>query len=201
MADALTLPPGSHAALPRPGAPRRLRDIWRDRSGSAAIEFAIVSGMLISAILFVMVVGLILYIDQALDFATARAARQIMTGYVQKNGVSQSAFRTQYLCPALPSTMSCNDVIVNVQTLVEAAQPGGYYQFVNGGQTALLTPALSNTGASFNPGIQASFVYVQVVYPVTLLPRFMASLFGSATYNGSPAYLATSTAAFRNEQY
>ncbi len=93
-------------------------------------------------------------------------------------------------------------MIVNVQTVPEAAQPNGYYAFVNGNQTALLIPTLSNASSQYNPGIQTSYVYLQVIYPITILPKFMMTIFGSGTtFNGSPAYLSISTTAFRNEQY
>lgn len=198
---------GADRASPaRFSAPSRIRDavlrLRGDARGAAAVEFALVGSMLVLVIVFVMMIGFLLYIGQALDRATDLASRQIMIGAVQKAGLSQSAFRSSVLCPALPSGISCNDVIVNVQTVTEAAQPTGYYALVNAGQTGLIIPSLSNTGAQFNPGAQGSYVYVQVIYPITILPAFMTSLLGAgATYNGAPAYLAVSTAAFRNEQY
>lgn len=166
------------------------------------MEFALVGGMLIMTILFVLCVGFLLYMGQALDRATSVAARQIMTGSIQAQGLSQSAFVTNVVCPALPASFVCSNVIVNVQTLTEAAGPSGYYQFTNSNQTGLVVPTLSNASAQFNLGSQGSYVYMQVIYPITFLPSFFTKLVaGSATYNGSPAYLNISTAAFRNERY
>ncbi len=179
-----------------------LRHFARDRGGASAVEFAIVGGMFITTIVFVMMLGLLVYMGQALDRATAVAARQIMTGAVQKQGLSQSAFLTTVVCPALPAIFICGNVIVNIQTVPEAAQPNGYYAFANGNQTALLIPTLSNASSQYNPGIQTDYVYLQVIYPITILPKFMMTIFGSgSTFNGSPAYLSISTTAFRNEQY
>jgi Flp pilus assembly protein TadG len=173
-----------------------------DARAAAAVEFAIVSTALILMVVFVLALGLLLYFGQALDRATAVAARQIMIGAVQKANMTQSAFRTSVVCPALPAAMNCGDVIVNVQTIAKAAQPNGYYGLVNSNQTALLIPQLSNASAQFSPGTQGSYVYLQVIYPITFLPAFMSRLFAtSATYNGTPAYLTVATAAFRNEQY
>lgn len=157
---------------------------------------------LVLTIVFVMMIGLLLYMNQALDRATDMAARQIMIGAVQKSNMGQSAFRTTVVCPALPAAINCDDVIVNVQTVTEAAQPAGYYGLVNASQTGLIIPALSNASALFVPGTQGAYVYLQVVYPMTILPAFMNSLLGATyTYKGAPAYLTVSTAAFRNEQY
>lgn len=147
-----------------------------------------------------MLVSVILYYNQALDYATNRAARQIMIGAAQGAGTTQAAFQTQ-VCSYLPTAFSCADVIVNVQTATEAAQPGGYYSYVNSSQTALVIPTLSNASAQFSPGQQGSYEYIQVIYPITFIPKMFASILGGATYQGSPAYLAVSTAAFRNEQF
>ena len=158
--------------------------------------------MMFFTIMFTMMIAAILYTDQALDYATNKAARQIMIGTIQKGGVSQSSFRTQYVCGYLPAVINCNNVIVNVQTLPEGVQPAGYYSLVQSNKNGIIIPALTNNGASFSTGIQASYEYVEVVYPITFLPAFMNKIFGNGTtYNGSPAYLVVSTAAFRNEQY
>lgn len=179
-----------------------LRSALRDTRGAVAVEFALVSGMFLMTLLFVMFVGLLLYMGQALDWATSVAARQIMTGSVQKQAMSQSTFITSVVCPALPATFNCNNLIVNVQTLAEAAGPAGYYSFTNSNQTGLIVPTLSNASTQFNPGLQSNYVYLQIIYPITFLPTFFTNILGmSATYQGSPAYLAISTAAFRNEQF
>lgn len=179
---------------------RAIRALSIDRRGAAAVEFALISSMLICTILFIMTVGVILYMNQALDYATSKAARQVMTGSVQKSGTNQSDFRTQVLCPYLPAAMSCNDVIVNVQSSI-TAQPGWYSSFVRRDLRGLTIPTLANGSAQYDTGVQQSYVYMQVIYPITFLPSFLANVLGGATYNGSPAYLAMSTAAFRNEQY
>ena len=199
-----TEPAGGRAAdVPRAGMRSGpFGRLARDRRGAAAVEFALVGSALVMTIVFLTMVGLFLYINQALDRATDLAARQIMIGTVQKANLSQAAFRTTVVCPALPAPINCDDVIVNVQTLAKAAQPGGYYTLVNANQTGLVVPALSNATAQFNPGTQGAYVYLQVVYPLTILPAFMTSMLGANySYKGAPAYLTVATAAFRNEQY
>ena len=171
-----------------------------NQRASVAVEFALISMMLISAILFIMIVGVILYINQALDYATNKAARQIMVGNVQTSGMTQASFQ-QLVCSYLPATINCANVIVNVQTATEAAQPGGYYAYVTANQSGLVIPSLSNSSSQFSPGTAGSYEYVQVIYPITFIPGLFASILGGATYQGSPAYLVVSTAAFRNEQF
>ncbi len=169
-----------------------------DKRGAAAVEFAMVSLLLVLVLLFIFFVGLIVYLNQALDFATNKAARQVMIGYVQTNGISQGDFRTTILCPYLPAAVSCSDVIVNVYATTES---NGYSTFIQTGNAGLVIPALSNASASYSPGGTGSYEYLQVIYPITFLPSALLKFFGNATYNGSSAYLLVSTAAFRNEQY
>ena len=178
----------------------------RDTRGAAAVEFALIASMLIFLILFLMTAGFILYLNQALDYAASKAARQVMIGAVQKGNLSQSSFITTDLCPYLPAALSCANVIVNLQTATEAAQPAGYYTYLNNPSSSnpsgLIIPTLSNASTQFLPGSQGSYEYLQVIYPITYFPSVFASMFSNgATYNGAPAYLAVSTAVFKNEQY
>lgn len=154
--------------------------------------------MLIPVLLFVMIAGLILYMNQALDYATSKASRQIMTGAA--SGMSQSAFQA-LVCSYLPAAFSCANVIVNVQTVTQGSQPGGYYAYATSNQSWLIVPTLSNASAQYSPGQAGSYEYVQAVYPITFIPSLLSSFLGGAAYQGSSAYLVVSTAAFRNEQY
>ena len=176
----------------------QLQRFFTDKKGAAAVEFAMVSMLTITSIIFVMMVGLIIYLNLELDNATSRAARQVMVGKVQTQNVSQSDFRTKYVCAYLPSTMSCANIIVNLQTVTQAGSPSGYYAYVNSTTTALTLPTASS---AFSTGSQGSFEYLQVSYPVTFLPSFLANLLSNGTFNGAPALLITSTAAFKNEQF
>ena len=178
------------------------RTFTSDESGASAVEFALVSGLLIMTIVFVMTAALIMYYTLSLDYAANKAARQVMTGAAQTSGMSQTTFITQAVCGNLPSIFKCPDVVVNLQTVTPGAQPGGYYQFVNSNATQLILPALSNASTQYSPGRQSSYEYLQVIYPITFLPTYFASILsGGHTYKGSPAFLIVATAAFRNEQY
>ena len=79
-----------------------IRHYARDRSGAAAVEFALVAGLLILTILFVMTVAMILFVNQAIDYATTRASRQVMTGSAQAKAMDQAGFR-KALCGYLPA--------------------------------------------------------------------------------------------------
>lgn len=179
-----------------------LHAFFADRRGAAAVEFAIVGSTFIVVLVITLFLLLMMFLSQSLDYATAKAARQIMTGAVQTGALTQSAFRTNVVCAYLPAAFKCSDVIVNVQTVTEASQPGGYYALVNAGQTGLIIPTLSNASTQFDLGVQGSYVYLQVMYPLTQLPAVFVNIFSpNVTYNGNSAYVLVSTMAFRNEQY
>ncbi|SEP48798.1 TadE-like protein [Methylobacterium sp. ap11] len=174
----------------------------RDEKGSTAVEFALVGMMFMSVILFTMVVAEILYFGQKLDFATEQATRQIIVGKAQTQTTPPTlAGFTQSLCAQLPAAMSCSDVIVNLYVVPKATAPG-YYAYVKSDQSGLTLPALTPGSGQFTLGSQGDYQYLQVIYPITFLPSFMTAWLDASTmYNGKPAYLIISTAAFRVESY
>ncbi|MCF4126854.1 TadE/TadG family type IV pilus assembly protein [Methylobacterium sp. SyP6R] len=172
--------------------------LLRDDKGSTTVEFALVGLMFIMALLFTMGVAQTLYYNQKLDFAVEKAARDIIVGNSQKSNPPPTlAAFTQTLCAILPSSISCDDLIVNLYVV-----NGSYYSYVNSDQSGLSIPNLTPGSGQFTLGTQGQYQYLQVIYPVTFLPSFVTNLIASqATYKGQPAYLMISTAAFRVEQY
>ena len=92
----------------------------------AAVEFAIIGAPLMLTIVAIFQSALFVYNSSRLDAATHEAARQIMTGSVQKGGLTAAQFRTN-LCSQLPVTIPCGSVIVNLQTFPQASFPGGFW--------------------------------------------------------------------------
>lgn len=172
----------------------------KSNGGATAVEFALVAPMLITTIVFIMVIGVAQYLNMELDYATSQAARQIMTGSAQAAAIDRTKF-TNSLCSRLPSAMSCSDVIVNLYIVPKGLSPGGYFTFVKSDLSGLTIPDIASGSGQFQVGVQGDYQYLLVIYPITGLPSFIASLFGGTTYKGSSAYLAVSTAAFRNERY
>ncbi len=101
--------------------------------------------------------GLVFYINQILDTATIRAARQGLHGKLQSQStaVTLATFK-QNLCSSLPATMSCSDVIVNLYIVPEAAQPSGYYTYVKADVSGLALPphdaGIGDSSISARPG-------------------------------------------------
>ncbi|MET0258184.1 MAG: TadE family protein [Methylobacterium sp.] len=171
-----------------------------DARGSTAVEFALVAPMFIMTIVFIMVIGVGLYLGQELDYATGQAARSIMTGSAQSSSMTQSGL-TSKICSNLPAAVTCSDLIVNLYVVPKAGSPAGYFPYVKSDLSGLIIPPLTPGSGQFSLGIQGDYQYLQVIYPVAILPAFMSNMFGGVKYKNSSAYLAISTAAFRNEKY
>ncbi|MGA8172873.1 MAG: TadE/TadG family type IV pilus assembly protein [Methylocystis sp.] len=179
-----------------------------DARGSTAVEFAIICLPLVFLILGIIEIGWGNFTQSRMDAAVQSTARLIMTGVVQNTQVagqplSAQEFRDQILCPKLPSTMNCNDVFVNVSVFAEPTSltaPSPYMQFINAAGTGLVTPALDNSKNGYCVGANASYVVVDVVYPLPLLTTgYLAA--GASTYNGYPVRMLQSTATFKNEPF
>ena len=182
---------------------RRHRNYINNEEGSTAVEFALVGTAFILTLLFVLGSALVFYMNQALDNATARASRKILIGdlQTQSKAATLAGFKDS-VCGYLSAAFSCDNVIVNLYVVPKAAQPSGYYAFVNKDQTGVIVPNLAAGTGQFGLGSRGDYQYLQVIYPITFLPPQISSwLSGGATFNGKPAYLAISSAAFRNEQY
>jgi len=185
-----------HGPGPRAAAARQFLN---ERKAMAAVEFAIIGAPLLLMIVEIFQSALFVYNSSRLDAATHAAARQIITGSVQKAGQTAAQFRTN-LCSQLPVTIPCGSVIVNLQTFPQASFPGGFYSFVNSTQSAIIVPPLDNTQTSFCPGGSGEYVYLQVYYAMPLLGAVW--LPGpTTTFGGNTVVLASAAAAFKNEPY
>jgi Flp pilus assembly protein TadG len=173
-----------------------------DDRGSVAVEFAIISLTAVITIVFILTASMVLYLNQTLDNATAQVSRQIMTGSAQAASINSSAFRVD-LCKLLPRTIDCSLLVINLYVVPKSAGPSGFYNFVNADLSGLSLPDLSNGGTGqFTLGARGEYQYLQVIYPITFPPALILKwLSGGATYKGAPAFIAISTAAFRNELF
>jgi Flp pilus assembly protein TadG len=179
----------------------RLRHFIQDRKGATAVEFALVGSAFIMTMLFIMVVGVIFYIGEVVDYATTAAARDILTGTAQANSATLGTF-TQSVCNRLPPGIQCSNLVINLYVVPQAAQPAGYYSYIKPDISGLTIPTLTPGSGQFTLGTRGQYQYLQVIYPITFLPSGFASILsGGATFNGKPAYLAIATAAFRNELF
>ena len=108
----------------------RLRRLWSDRRGGAAIEFAIVAPVFITLVLGAVEFGRMFYVRQGLEYATESAAR-----YYSLNSTASTSTITSYLQGLMPggkgssvsvsyaSTASCNSNSNVTCTTITATYP------------------------------------------------------------------------------
>ena len=172
----------------------------RHRTGSAAVEFGLIGLASIELLTESMQAGLYFYTSAGVERATWTASRQILTGSVSGQALTATQFRSNILCPAISAmSLSCSNLITNVQTVSEGVSPGGFYGLVNATQTGLIQPSLNNSQTSYCIGTDGSYVFVQILYAMPVFSPFWRAV--ATSFNGAPSYIIQSTAAFRNEPF
>jgi Flp pilus assembly protein TadG len=161
--------------------PRRLRF---DRRAVAAVEFALVCVPFTIFLLAIMGVGLQYFLQQALDYATQGAARQVQLGHIPA-GYTEADFVTKVFCPIFGTFQVCANLFVDVRPVTD------YQQLTAPGVTDAPN-STATTGFKFCPGQPGQLMYAHVVF---LAPSIGGSLF---TY-GNAGNPLVANAAFANE--
>jgi Flp pilus assembly protein TadG len=179
------------ARPPRFGHLRRLLSRFeRERSGSTAIEFAVMAIPFLGLIFGIIELGMIYLIATTLENATTDAARQIRTCQLQNAGGATATSFTTLICNEM-TWMGSNcaaNLAVDVRT------------FSNFSSTNIADPIASgqlNTGSlMFQMGTAGSIVLVRAYYPWTLVAP---SLDGSISRLSNGQALISAATTFRNE--
>jgi Flp pilus assembly protein TadG len=175
--------------------PKRLiaRMRSRARSGSAAIEFALVAPVLFLFLFGTIETGAIYFACTALQNATDDAARMVRTG--QAAGMSEAQFKLQ-ICGEITGLISASACTSNLQ--VDIRQ---YASFATASY-----PTVTNASGSLNTGAMqypssltpCEVVLVRAFYPWSIITPLMQPLLENMP-NGQ--YLLSAAAAFRSEPY
>ncbi len=148
-----------------------------------------VAAPLVALLIAIFETALLFLAQQYLQTATTQAARLIMTGQAQTQGLSASQFQQQ-VCANAPALFQCSGLYVNAQT------------FSTFGSISTTTPLTNgkfdSTKTNFTMGGPGDIEVVQVYYqwPVILGPLGFNLSNMSGNYN-----LLVGTAVFRNEPY
>src|SRR5262245_55345289 len=132
-----------------------MRQFRRDRRGASAIEFALVAIPFLMMMFAILETAVMFFAAQAMETATQDAARLIMTGQAQNNGMSASQFKTA-LCSKLSGLMNCaGGLDIRVKSFASFAA------------VALSNPV--NNGvysdpSAYEPGLSGNIVVVQAFY-------------------------------------
>ena len=136
--------------------------------------------------------GLFFLSQSALDLATQKVARTVLTGTAQTSGLTQQQFLAS-LCAKLPAILSCANIMVDAQV----------YNGFAAANTSSPTLTYSSNGTvsntwSFNLGGPNDVVVLRVLY---LLPVVAAPLNFTIANTPYGSRLLMATAVFKNEPY
>ena len=163
------------------------RRLLSSEGGATAVEFALIAPAFLALLLAIFEVASVLLMQQALQTATTKAARLILTGQAQSQNTTAAQFQ-QLVCNDATSLFNCSNLYVNVQTFASFSS----VSMMNPVQNGNFNPA----SMSYSLGSPGSIEVVQVFYewPVYLGPLG----FDLSNMNGN-IHLLVATAAFRNE--
>jgi len=180
----------SHAGLPA-SFRMLLRRFGRNRSASAAVQFAFIAPLFFGLLFSIIETALMFFAGQVLETMTQDAARTVLTGQAQNASYgSWTNFRDQVVCKTPPVLFTCSGIYVDVQsyasfqTISMASQIDGTKSFINNMQ--------------YNPGGSGSIVVVRLFYQ---WPTFVTGLGFNLSNLSNGTILLSATAAFKNEPY
>lgn len=136
--------------------------------------------------------GIFFLSQSALEVATEKAARTVLTGTAQTSGLTQQQFLTS-VCTKLPSLLNCANLMVDAQI----------YKTFSGSDTSVPTITYNAKGGisnqwQYNIGGPNDIVVLRVLY---LLPVVAAPLSFNISNMPSSKRLLMATAVFKNEPY
>lgn len=173
-------------------AMRRTRAYLKDRRGSMAVEFAMVSAPFIFLIFSVLEVAIILMISMSLDSALDDAVRKIRTGELQTAGGATGASFKTAVCNGMNwiKTQCQANLSIDVRVYPNFAAVNPPNPVANGA----FNPAV----LTFNPGTAGDVVVARAYFVWPLITPLLSQ--GLSKLSGNRAVI-TSTVAFRNEPY
>lgn len=160
------------------------------RTGSAAIEFAVVAPAFFLLLFGILETGLIFFASTVLENATDAAARMVRTGQVQSQNMTAANFRTT-ICNQIAPLLACDG---NLQIDVES-----YANFNNANfGSPIVNGALNPNLNGYSPGNAGDVVLVRAFYTWTVFTPLLQPFFANVS---GGKHLISATAAFRNEPF
>jgi Flp pilus assembly protein TadG len=166
------------------------RSFAGNRSGSAALEFALIAPVFFLLIFSIMEIGIIFFAQSTLQVGADDVARLVRTGQVQGQAMSQTAIRNRVCADVAPLIPCDNNLMVDVEA------------FSNFGSVSFSPPLDQNgnlnTMNAFNAGDACNVVLVRVFYPWTVFTPVLTPFLSDMASNKHLLYSASS---FRNEPF
>jgi Flp pilus assembly protein TadG len=166
----------------------------RSRSGSAAIEFAIIAPILFYFLFGLIETGFIFFLDTTLQNATDDAGRLVRTGRAQGQSMTQAQFAAQ-ICGEMTGAISLATCEANLQIDMRAYSN---FSTVNYQSDTNSNGSINTNNMEYQTGTACNVVIVRAYYPWSVMTPLMKPLLANMP-NGQ--FLLTSASAFRIEPY
>lgn len=163
------------------------------RSGSAAIEFAMVAPVLFLFLFGIIETGVLFFASATLQNATDDTARLIRTGQI--SGTLTASTLKSYICNEISGLIAAGSCTANLQVDLRA------YSNFSGASYPSLTKAdgsLDTTKLAVQSSGSCQVVLMRSFYPWSIMTPLIAPLLQNMP-NGK--FLLASAAAFRSEPY
>jgi Flp pilus assembly protein TadG len=170
----------------------------RDESGIAAMEFGFIALPFFAILVAIFQIGIIFLAQNELETAVEKAGRQLLTGQVQKGGVTQAQFLTS-ICANLPVFFTCSSANDGSGVMVDVSLASSF------ASASTTPPALTydkngnvSNSWSYNTGAAGSILVLRIFYQ---FPVFLGPLgLNLANLPGSK-HLMVATSVFQVEPY
>ena len=182
-------------------ARRALLRFRRDRRGATAVEFGLVAVPFLGLLMAIFETGFVFFNNVGLQSAVQTASRTVLTGTAQANSATVSTvaqFNATYICPNLPSFISCSSIITDVRTATAFASADASNDFYT-------------TATEYCPGAPGTIVVVRVAYPmpvffpiIGMMPKvgqITAGLVSNVPNRPGLKHLLLATSVFQTEPY
>ena len=172
------------------GRRNRFGDFVRDRKAATAVEFALIAAPFLAITVALIQTFLLFFAQSILESVARQTSRLIMTGQVQTQQMSQTAFQ-QLVCNQGSILFTCANLFVDVQV-------ANNWSSANAGMPTLTYNAQGqvNNNWQFNPGNGGDIVVMRVMY---LWPVFFGPIAFNLVNQPNNTHLIMASAAFQNE--
>jgi Flp pilus assembly protein TadG len=173
---------------------KTLRRFRRSRSGSAAVEFAVVAMPFFLLTIGMAEIAMMGFAQTSLDFAVSESARQIRTGSAQMSGLDGADIHDQ-ICDEVNRFMFLD---CEANLFLDVDRFDSFVDANNAEADPIENEEFQTGGFGYTPGAASDIVVVRVYYRWQILTPMFEPIFQNIS---SGERILVTTMMFRNEPY